>query len=187
MRTRSFIISTLGSTLLQSLYYVVVTGLTLLLFPSLMDTISQDFLTTGAPPAGFSGFIGISAILSIAGLILAPLTYAATGALYAYLHRREDAPVTPEQGALGGAVAAFTARFLTGMFIAGASLIVAQFMMGSLTNGLGDSGISGVPPNITAISGVMNVFSSLVGTCFGAMIAAALGGLGGALTGAMLK
>lgn len=188
MRIRPFVISTLVSAAIQSVYYTIITAITLIILPPMMDTVIQDIPSSGGPPPGIFSFMGISVFIGIASLILAPLAYAATGALYARLHHGEEAPVTPEQGALGGALAAFVARFATGLFIAGASLLVSHFMMGTIMNAVGGSGaVPGLPPNFTVFSSVTSVFGSLVSTCFGSVIAAAIGGLGGALTGAILK
>lgn len=187
MKTRSFIITVLVSAVVQSLYYAVITTITLLVMPSMMDSLLQEIPTSGGPPPSIFNFMGISALISFAGLILAPIAYAATGALYARLHHGEETPVTPEQGALGGAVTAFTARFLTGLFIAGVSLLVSQFMIGSMMQAMGEPGAQNLPPNISVFSSVTSVFGGLIGTCFGSVIAAAMGALGGALTGAILK
>jgi len=189
MKTKPFLISTFLSTILQCLYYAVITGITLLILPQMMDTIT-NLPANGSPPPDFFNVIGFSSITGIIGFLLAPFVHAGTGALYAWLHRREEQPVTAEQGAMGGAAAAFTARFITGLFIALASLIVTNIMYQSMGQVFGTPNAPPTPfsdPGLIAFTSVFSIVGNLFAACFGSIIAAALGALGGALTGAMLK
>ncbi len=187
MKTKSFLLATLISTLLQSLYYIVITGITLLLLPRMMEMMAQDLPSSGGPPPGFFNFMGISMLTTGVGFLLAPLVHAGTGVLYAWLHRREEPPVTAEQGALGGAAAAFTARFVVGILMALGSLLVSSFMLQALGDVIPSGGQPFASPMPSIFSGVSSVVGGLFGTCFGSVIAAALGALGGSITGALLK
>lgn len=191
MKTRPFLIATTISAILQGVYYVIITGISLLILPRMLDSLMQDMPTNGAPPQGIFSFMGVSFLLGGIGLVLAPIAYAGTGALYAWLHRREEQPVTAEQGALGGAAAAFTARFAAGILVAIGSLLVSNLMMGTMTDIIANTpgGVSPTdfPPMISVFNNMTSVVGSLMGACFGSIIAAMFGALGGALTGAMLK
>ncbi len=192
MKIKAFLISTLVSTLLQSLYFAVITGITLFLLPNMLETVVQDMPANGGPPPGFFNFIGISMLTGGIGLVLAPLVHAGTGVLYAWLHRREDdSSLTVELGAFGGAAAAFTARFAAGLLMALGSLLVSSLVLQTMGDALGAVPNTGAqpftPPMASVFSGVSSVIGGLFSACFGSVIAAALGALGGALTGAMLK
>jgi hypothetical protein len=190
MKTRAFLIATSISALLQGLYYAVITGISLLILPGMMNTLIQEVPSSGGPPPNFFNFMGTSMLIGGLSLILAPLAYAGTGALYTWLHRREEHPVSAEQGALGGAAAAFTARFITGILVAIGSLLVTNLMMGGMADILANTpgGVpTDLPPMFSVFNSLTSVFGSLIGACFGSVIAAMLGALGGALTGALLK
>ncbi|HNB51857.1 MAG TPA: hypothetical protein PK530_07935 [Anaerolineales bacterium] len=188
MKTRPFLIATLISALLQGIYYVIITGISLLILPRMLDSLMQDIPTSGGPPQSIFNFMGISFLMGGIGLVLAPIAYAGTGALYAWLHRREEQPVTAEQGALGGAAAAFTARFAAGILVAIGSLLVSNLMTGTITNIIGGTPTATQYPFMySVLNNMTSVMGSLMGACFGSVIAAMLGALGGALTGAMLK
>ena len=193
MKIKAFLISTLVSTFLQSLYFAVITGITLFLLPNMLETVVQDMPANGSPPPGFFNFMGISMLTGGIGLVLAPLVHAGTGALYAWLHRREDdSSLTVELGAFGGAAAAFTARFAAGLLMALGSLLVSSLIMQTVGDAIGSVPNAGTQPFTTPIdsvifSGVSSVIGGLFSACFGSVIAALIGALGGALTGAVLK
>ena len=128
MKTKAFLIATLISAALQSLYFIGLTGVMLLILTGMMEGMLQEIPNTGQPPPGFFNFMSASMLVSGLGFLLAPIVHTGTGALYAWLHRREETPVTAEQGALGGAAAAFTARFITGILIALISLLTSQII-----------------------------------------------------------
>ena len=190
MKTKPFLIATFISTILQSLYYALITGVTLLIMPRMMESL-QDIPSNGGPPPGLFNFVGISMLTGGIGLVLAPIVYAGTGALYTWLHHREEQPVTAEQGAIGGAAAAFTARFATGLLIAFGSLVLSNVMyqmMGDVFNSVPGAGPTPFPnPMFSIFGGLSSVIGGLFSACFGSIIAAALGALGGSLTGALLK
>jgi hypothetical protein len=190
MKTRAFLIATVVSAILQSLYYIVMMGIMLLIMPGMMESF-QDIPSSGGPPPGFFNLMGITMLTSGISLVLAPIVYAGTGALYAWLHRREDQPVSAEQGAIGGAAAAFTARFATGLLITLGSVLLSTVMyqmMGDVSNSVPNPGSMPFPAPIgSVIGGISSVIGGLFSACFGSVIAAALGALGGSLTGALLK
>jgi len=187
MKTRAYFISTTISTILQCLYILVVTLIGSLLLPNLLQSITID--PSSGPPAGFSNFMWVSTAISGIGFVLAPIVYVGSGALYAWLHRREAQPVTAEQGAVGGAAVAATARFTTGLFQALTSLLVTGLLYQNIASQIGPipGGIPGGTPFIIGFGIFSGVMGSILGTCFGSVFAAALGALGGSLTGALLK
>ncbi|GAB4581017.1 MAG: hypothetical protein Fur0022_37620 [Anaerolineales bacterium] len=148
----------------------------------------QDIPTSGAPPPTFFNFMGISFLFAGLGLVLAFLAHSGTGVLYAWLHRREEPPVTPEQGAIGGAAAAFTARFAAGLVAAVGSLVFSNLMISTLTSSVPElSNPANMPPVFLMMNSMTSVIGGVFGACFGAVVAAALGALGGAISGALLK
>lgn len=191
MKTRPFLIATLVSTLLQSLYYAIMTGIMLLIFPNMMETFLQDIPSNGGPPPGIFNFMGLSLLMGCVSWGLALVAYTGTGALYTWLHRREETPVSAEQGAIGGAAAAFTARLVTGIFVAIASLLVSNLFLGTMTDVLNAAPGVGTPPGFPPMFSVFNsltsVFGSLFSACLGSIFAGMLGALGGAISGAVLK
>ncbi|NUM48924.1 MAG: hypothetical protein HUU38_29820 [Anaerolineales bacterium] len=189
MKTRPFFIATLVSAILQGLYYVIVTGLTLLFLPNMLETFVQDVPTSGGPPPEIFNFMGVSILFSLISLVLTFFVHTGTGIFYAWLHRREDRPVSAEQGALGGAASAFTARFVAGLLTAAGALVVSNIMMTTLSNaGVPElAAPTNLPPMFLVANSLTTVVGSLFSACFGSIVAAALGALGGALTGAILK
>lgn len=185
MNTRAFLISAAASASLQILYYAAVFVVVLVVLPPVFGTMMQEFPSSGNPPPGFFNFMGINSLMLGVGVLLAPVVYAGTGALYVWLHRRAEQPVTAEQGAIGGAVAAFTARFAAGLVVALGSLLVGQVMIQMMGEARGLMPVPG--PLYWLINSLSSVVGGLLNACLGSVFAAALGGLGGALTSALLK
>jgi hypothetical protein len=131
----------------------------------------------------------LSTSISCLGVLLAPVAYAGTGVLYTWLHHREDQPVTAEQGAIGGAAAAATARFTTGLVQGVFSLLMSSVMYQNIASQIGPlpGGPSTGIPLIFGFGIFSGIVGGIVGACFGALLAAALGAMGGALAGAIFK
>jgi hypothetical protein len=125
------------------------------------------------------GFFGLISVTSCASAVLAPLAHAGTGILYAYLHRRE-ALLTAEDGAIGGAASAATSRLIAGF----TGTVVGFLFIPTLFSRLSANGMPQFSPNDLPVFMFPLLFSaagSVIGLCFGALIAGAIGALGGAL------
>ncbi len=178
MKALPFFVSTAISTLLQVLYSGLVTITSYFLLGPLLEDI--DSLLNMPNP----NMIGFLPIISCLGIILAPFVHAGTGMLYAILHRREG-NLSHEEGTIGGAVSAGTARFLYGILNGILSLALYPILLSSFNQAL---------PQIPPGSGLFSPFAvlpsiagGLINACFGTAIAAGIGALGGLLGSAIMQ
>jgi len=161
------------SAVLQSIYSIVsAIGLYFAYSQDLESIISN--LELGTPTL----LLASTYLFSCLGFCLAPLVHGGTGLLYAYLHQR-GRHLTMEEGALGGALAAGTARIVAGLFSMFASTLISWFA----TRGLYEATTPSIPTNMATLSLLSSILSSLPGLCFGIIIAAVMGGIGGLLGG----
>lgn len=169
MRVRPFYIAAGLGALLQTLYAAFSSLLAYFLVPTDLRVLEN------LPPTVF----GFTTVVGCFGAILAPLVHLGTGILYAYLHGRE-APLAAEDGAIGGAASAATARLISGLFATLTGLFLTPILVSRLTGPTppqfspSDFPFLVIPTLVTAVGG-------LVGLCFAGVIAGAVGALGGAL------
>lgn len=169
MRLRPFYIAAGLGTLLQILYAVFSYLLAYFLVPADLRVLEN------LPPNVF----GLTSVVGCFGTILAPLVHIGVGMLYAHLHGRE-APLEAEAAAIGGAASAASARLVSGLFATFTGLFLTPILINRLTGPAlpqfspNDFQLMVIPALFTAVLG-------LTGLCFGAVIAGAVGGLGGAL------
>ncbi len=175
MRSRPLLIATGFGAAVQILYLLAMTALTyFLVYPILEQSLLDDLQVPGSVPGPV---INTSLFTGIAGICLAPVLYAAIGVVYTYFHHREY-PVTPDQGAVGGAAAAAAARLLSGVIgvLINAIAIYSFSSRVPFFAGLGDG-----PPDALIFGIFSSAVGSLFGLCFGAVFAALIGALGGGL------
>jgi hypothetical protein len=172
MRPRPFFIAAGLGALLQTLYAAFSSLLAYFLVPTDLRVLDN------LPPYA----IGFTTVIGCFGTILAPLVHIGVGILYAYLHRRE-APLAAEDGAIGGAASAGTARLISGLF----ATMTGLFLTPVLVSRLSGPAIPGSPSDgfpFLLIPTLVTAVGGLVGLCFAVAIAAAVGALGGALSSA---
>ena len=175
MKTLPYFIATAVSTAVQCIYLVVVTGISYLAMRPILENPGV------VPDINLPVMFGGTFLISCIGMIAAPVVHIGTGLLYAFLHRREGS-MTTEQGVLGGAAAAGTARFMTALFSIMLSVVVSAVMM----RGFSAPNMPGMPGNypFLPINTAASSIGGLIGGCFSTLLAAALGALGGLLPGA---
>jgi hypothetical protein len=184
MKTKPFAISLAISTTVQTIYIIGISLVSLLLAPSIFQNLNGDPFGGTSP-----NMLWVTTAIGGLGFILAPIAYAGTGVLYSWLHGREDRPVSAEQGAMGGAATAFTARFIVGIIQAIFTVISTSMMLQTAASQIGPE-LGGAPETFPLVFGVgifSGVIGGLIGTCMGSVLAAAMGALGGAISGAMFK
>lgn len=169
MRVRPFYIAAGIGALLQTLYAAFSSLLAYFLVPTGLRVLEN------LPPNVF----GFTSVVGCFGIILAPLVHIGIGMFYAYLHGRE-APMAAEDGAIGGAASAATARLISGLFATLTGVFLTPILVSRLTGPAtpqfspNDFPFLVIPTLVTAVGG-------LVALCFAVVIAGAVGALGGAL------
>jgi len=140
-------------------------------------------LGRSADPSQFQGIGVLGAVIAGFSLLLSPALYIGMGILYTFLHHREEPPVTADQAALGGAVAAFVARFTSGIVGAALTIIGTAFMSRQLA--------ATVPPGqelpFLGISMLSTGIGSMFGICIGGLVGASVAAIAGAITAAVLE
>lgn len=122
-------------------------------------------------------------LVGIVCCCLAYLAFAAIGAGYGFFVRKNGGVVTVGGGALGGAIAGAIAGVVQGLISGIASLILTTpAAMAQALDQLRSMGYD-VPPEVaqfytTAGAGVASIF---IGICWGFIVAAILGAIGGAI------
>jgi len=165
------------STLVQILYAALMIAVSYFFLGQLVDQVQiPDLNLPGANPAGF---FNASILITGIGLCLAPLAYAGTGLLYAYLARREDGDPS-ETAIIGGAASAGLSRILSGIFSVTLSTVGTTFWMGS--NPLFGPSPGALRPNTILITLLTSMIFGLVNIFFAAMFAAFIGALGAAIS-----
>ena len=126
--------------------------------------------------------VGISSIGGLFAFCLAPFFHAGVGFLYSQMVWRET-PAPAADLALGGAVAAGTARLVAGML----SSIVSLGLMFYLFSAAGRSPLLSSEPEQLIIALVVSSLFSLVGVVFASLLAAFFGALGGVILGVIRR
>jgi len=168
-------ISVAASAVLQFIYSIVAAIGLYFAYSQNLESLLAD-LELGTPTL----LLASTYLFSCVGFCLAPLAHSGTGLLYAYLHQRES-HLTMEEGALGGALAAGTARIVAGLF----SMFISTMVSWFATRGLYQATAPSIPTDLATVSLLSSILSSLPGLCFGVIIAAVLGGVGGLLGGSI--
>ncbi|HNT23992.1 MAG TPA: hypothetical protein PKM21_06495 [Anaerolineales bacterium] len=169
MKTLPYFIASAASAAIQCLYQAVVMVISAVALRSLLenaDLMGEEYL-----PAIVGGSVSLSCVGIVGGIIV----HIGSGLLYAFLHRREGS-LSTQDGAIGGAASAGTAAWIAGLFSVMTSIIFSSVIMRG-TGAPGD--INGLP--FMAINAVSSSSRGLLGGCFNALLAAALGALGGIL------
>ncbi|RPI27373.1 MAG: hypothetical protein EHM70_17925 [Chloroflexota bacterium] len=177
MRYTPFFIVTAASAIIQILYTIAVTAVTFFL------TRSLDLGSIQGPED--LGPYQLVMLTGCIGTLLAPVVHAGTGALYSFLHWREE-DITAEIGALGGAASAGLARFASGAVSVLLTILVYPIFM----NQIMQTAPGPMPPELQPVLGFMtigNMAGGLINTCTATFISAGLGAVGGALAAALFK
>ena len=174
MKTTPFFLATAISTVLQGILILVTAGVAYFAVTTAFDQSSN------LQPGDYTFLYGLGG-LSCLSCIFLPIIYLGTGWLYTYLHWRE-ATLSLEIGALGGGLSSALAGLITGIFSGLVSIVLMPLIYQNAFPGQLNPGYD-LP--FQSINTLTTSFSSLFSACWSALIAGALGAVGG-LIGAAL-
>lgn len=175
IKSRPLLIAAGIALVVHILLSAIGTASSVLIMPRLMfDNASPN---SAPSPAAMSGIMALSLGLCCVALLID----AGAGALYAYLHNKQEAIVL-QDGLVGGAATGALSRVISSVVSVLLTLLMTPFLMSQMANQMGVTGAPADPLGAIVGAGMVGglvggVFNTCVAMISGSMLGAAGGGV----------